>query len=219
MATLLDTRTETYQALEEAQKHNALINERYRRLQNAEADQFSAPTTERNETAYAVRASVLAPERPAVSETPLVEQTPQVTEYVRSRIETPVFTTEKFDVAERQETLASTYAPTPVAIATPVEIQAPAKAAAAMTEAQYSLSHMAKMVLAAFVAVVTVMLALICVNTQLIEQRATRIRSLEERRAELVTEYAELQRAIEIAKSEDTVRDYAQGQGMIQLGE
>ena len=42
MATLLEEmKTETMSAVEEAQRHNALIKERYRRLQDAEADQFA----------------------------------------------------------------------------------------------------------------------------------------------------------------------------------
>lgn len=217
MATLYENKIKTYNLVEEEQTHNALISERYRRLQNAEADQFSS-YEENNASEYTVRASVLTPERPSVTETPRTEQVPQVTEYVRARIDSPVFTTDKFNTVKEQETVAQVSTPTPVFMPTYTQAQAPVTETSVALEMQYSLSNMAKMVIAAFVAVVTVMLALICVNTQLIQQKTTRLEFLEQRKAELVTEYAELQREIEIAKSEEAVREYAQSQGMIQMG-
>ena len=194
-------------AEEEAQKqrHNALINERYRRLQDAEADQFASgtPTT--------VRASVLAPDAPVYTETPVFEQTPQVTEYVRERIESPVFTTEKFNGIS--EMAATVVAPAPVS-AMPVEIVMPTASVA--VEEQYSLSRMAKMVMAACAAVVVLMLTLICVNTHALNAQYTRIQNLEERRSELVEQHEFVQRRLENAKSEQTVREYALSQGMIE---
>ena len=99
MATLLEyERTETQTQTREAQLHNAGIKERYRRLAAAEERQFG----ESNVTDHTIRASVLAPESPVFTSpvaenVSAVEQMPTVTEYVRNRVESPVFTTEKFN--------------------------------------------------------------------------------------------------------------------------
>ena len=141
--------------------------------------------------------------------TPAVEQAPVVTEYVRTYAESPVFTTEKFGAVSEE---------TPVAVQMPVEMpaQAPVQAVAVSVEAQYSLSHMAKMVLATFLAVVTVMLAVICVNTHLINQKTLQLQTLEARNAELVEENTAIQNRIAKARSEEAIRDYAISQGMIE---
>lgn len=209
MATLLD---KSVTVEREAQLHNAQINERYRRLQNALADQFAESTQEvRDESAYAVRASVLTPEAPAVESTPVTEQTPQVTEFVRERVDAPVFTTEKFDF--------TTQAPTPVATQAPVELQYPMQAPVQNTsvakQVEYSLSRMAKVVMATFVALVVVMLTFICLNTHKLEFKRIKVKNLEEKRQELIERNEELQRRIEQAQSEDVIREYALSQGMI----
>lgn len=214
MATLLEhERTETLTQSREAQLHNAGINERYRRLRDAEERQFNESNVS-DYAEYNVRASVLAPERPAFTSpvaenVPVIEQTPTVTEYVRTPVESPVFTTEKFNGILEE---------TPVATVSPVEMptmQAPAVAVAMEQEAQYSLSRMAKTVLAAFVAVVVAMLAVICINTQIIQQKTLQLQALESQRAELLEENAEIQSRIAQAKSEETIREYAASQGMI----
>ena len=210
MATLLEyERTETQPQTQEAQLHNAGIKERYRRLAEAEERQFG----ESNATENAIRASVLAPERPAftspVTENiPSVEQMPTVTEYVRTRIESPAFTTEKFSGITEEA---------PVAVQAPVEMpaQAPVATVAVSQEAQYSLSRMAKVVMAAFATLVAVMLAVICINTQIISQKTLRLQALEEQRAELLEENAEIQSRIAQARSEEAIREYANSQGMI----
>lgn len=215
MATLMDKRIDYLTEDKQAQLHNAQIKERYRRLQSAEADQFDSETEMRSETEYTVRASVLAPERPAVADTPVTEQTPQVTEFVREKIDSPVFTTEKFDRAgaiEQERNYAPVVMPAPVEM--PVQAQAPA--AVVSTETQYSLSRMAKMVMAAFAAVVVLMLTLICVNTQILSRKSAELKDLERQRQELVEHNEEIQRRIEDAQSEETIREYAISNGMIQ---
>ena len=200
-------------AEQEAQKHNALIRERYKRLQDAEADQFSQSyTQETNAADYTVRASVLAPEKPSVSvnDTPIFEQTPQITEFVRERIDSPVFTTDKFNAVE--ETAMQTTAFAPVATQA-VQMQAPAAVA---VESQYSLTQFAKMVIAAFAAAVIVMLSLICVNTQFIRQKTMEYDALQMQSEQLQAEYAQLQARIEKATAEETIAEYALSQGMIQ---
>ena len=79
MATLELEREQVLSVEEQAQRHNAMINERYRRLRDAENNQFARETQD-------VRASVIAPEKPVfvapVAESPVVEQMPQITEFV-----------------------------------------------------------------------------------------------------------------------------------------
>lgn len=210
MATLEYERTQTLTQEREAELHNAGINERYRRLAEAEERQFG----ESNVTETTVRASVLAPERPVFTSpvtenVDTVEQMPTVTEYVRTRVEAPVFTTEKFSGIVEEA---------PVAMQAPVEMpaQAPVAVVAVSQEAQYSLSNMAKMVMAAFLAIVTVMLAVICINTHIINQKTLQLQALEAHRAELLEENAEIQNRIAQARSEEVIRAYANSQGMIE---
>ncbi len=190
---------------EEQIRHNAMIKERYRRLQNAEAEQFMEETYQENAN-FTVRASVLAPERPAstITDAPVFEQTPQVTEFVREYSNSPVFTTEKFNAV--QEVV-------PVAQENIVEMptQAPVQAVAVEQETQYSLSRLAKTVMAAFAAVVVLMFTLICVNTQIIQRKTMELNALETQQSELIEEYSELQSRIAQARSEETIRAYVQG--------
>ena len=214
MATLLENeRIQTPVVDRQAELHNAGIRERYRRLRDAEERQFAQTT--QNAAAYTVRASVIAPERPVytapVEEVPVVEQTPQVTEFVRERIDAPVFTTEKFNAIPEEMTA---FAP----VADFQTMQAPADFVARETAAEvsYSISPFAKRALAVFGAVVTVMLSVISVNSHLINQKNIKIRNLEQKRQELVEKNEEIQRRIENAKSEDVVREYLIEKGMIQ---
>ena len=180
MSTLTEIRMNTATAQSEAELHNAQIAERYKRLQDAESMQFSQTDAS-----------------PVVSATATIEkiaQEPQVGYFSVEKIDSPVFTTEKF---ERAETFtAPTQAQAPIAM----------QHTAVSTAEQYSLSHMAKVVMAAFAAVVVLMLTLICVNTQIINRQSVRIRNLEDRRAELVEQNQDIQERIEIAKAEETIR-------------
>lgn len=192
----------------EAREHNAKIRERYRRLQNAEASQFAEETV-------APRASMIAPEAPVyyspvVDNVATVEQAPQITEYVREEIASSVFTTEKFNtlpeigeqapVNAQMEEIAPTYV-------------APATVSATAAVAQYSLTAFAKIVMAAFAMVIIAMLSLIAVNSYSIKQKTIRLQNLEKQRQELVDQTEELQRRIDEARSEETIRAYAQEQG------
>ena len=216
MATLLENeQLQTTTQDRAAQLHNAGIQERYRRLRDAEERQFAQPT--QNASNYTVRASVLAPERPSfampVESVPAVEQVPQVTEYVRERIETPVFTTDKFQAVEEQATAFAPAAPMEM----PQIMQAPTMTAA--VEESYSLSAFAKRAMAIFGAVVTVMLSVIGINSHLINQKNIKIRNLEQKREELMEKNEEIQRRIENATDEQTIMDYILSEGMIPLGE
>ena len=70
--------------------------------------------------------------------------------------------------------------------------------------------------MAIFATVVVMMLTLICVNTQIIQRKSMQLRNLEQQREELVNRNEEIQRRIENAQSEETIREYALSQGMIQ---
>lgn len=193
MATLELEKTQTLSVEAQAQQHNAMIRERYRRLQDAEHNQFASETQD-------VHASVFTPESPAI------EQAPQVTEYVPARAEIPVFTTEKFTTAA-----ANTVQAPQQIMAKPVELYAPT----AVESAQYMLSGMAKAVLAVFTAVIVAMLTLICVNSYVIRQKTVRVQNLEQKKEQLTDMNEEIQRRLQAAESEETIAQYAQSQGMI----
>lgn len=220
MATLLEKEmVNTVAAEQEAQReHNAMIKERYRRLQNAETEQFAQNSETNSAERYQVRASVLTPEKPAyqapVVDAPLTAQTPQVTEFVRTRIETPVFTTEKFNAVQETAIMETAYQTAEKPMEMPVQVSAPTASVA--VEPQYSLNAFAKKVLAIFAAVVVTMLSVICVNTQIIQRQSIKLRNLEQKKEQLMEANEDLQRRIANAKSEETILDYAQSKGMIE---
>jgi len=190
---------------EEAQKHNAMINERYRRLQNAVADQFSEENTEEQRVTETAQADSKLQETPLYISPSNVafEQTPVVTEYV-SAAASAVFTTEKFEAVKGYEV--------------PVEISAPVKATETEVEAHYGLTPLAKIVMAVFTFVVIAMLSMICINTHIIRQKNVRIKNLEEKKEQLLEESEEIQRRIEAARSEESIRQYAEANGMVLAG-
>lgn len=201
----------------EAQQHNAQISERYRRLQNAVADQFTSQTY-----TAPVQASVSTLERTTyatpVQDTPVVEQAPQVTDYVSESIASSVFTAEKFNSVEiGNETAMSvaTVAPTYIA---PVVEQAPTTAVEVGTQSQYALTPLAKVVMAVFAVVVIGMTALIGVNSNIIEQKKVKIKNLEKQRQQLIEQHEDIQKRIEIAQSEETILEWAKEQGLVQAG-
>ena len=191
--------------LEEAQKHNALINERYRKLQNAVADQFSSEDTVQEE-----KATTVVEEKPLYI-SPLnvatVEQAPQVTEYVAPAA-SALFTTQKFEAVKAYE----------AANVAPVEFVEPVKAAEVAVEAHYSLTPLAKIVMAVFTFVIVAMLTMICVNTQIIRQKKIQLKNLEEKKDQLVEQSEEIQRRIEAAKSEEAILKYAEANGLLAPG-
>lgn len=206
-------------ATREAQEHNAQIAERYRKLQNAEAGQFAENTYTENRSAETVRASIIAPEAPVyapvTNHTPVVEQAPQVTEYVRAQVAAPIFTADKFETIEKAVT--QEIAPTFVAPTMSVEV-APVATTSIARQEQYALNTFAKVVMAVFTMIVVAMLTLICVNTHTINQKRIRLQNLEEKRQELVEQNEEIQRRIVEAKSDTAILEYAQSQGMVQIG-
>ena len=196
----------------EAQKHNAQIKERYARLLSAEADQLASETYVQTPV-QEVRASVLTPEapiaiNPVTAQTPVLEQVPQVTEFVREQVSASVFTTEKFERLQENN---------PVMNSATVEAIAPTYVApvfesAAMEVEQYALSSFAKKVLAGVGAAVLALVSVISVNTQIIGNKKAELRQLRTRQQELVNENKQVQEEIELATSEDTIRAWAEQQ-------
>ncbi len=210
MNTVLDkTAVNTAVRDQAAALHNAQIKERYERLRNVEADQFAQFE---QEVQAQPRASVLAPERPAPRTS---EQTPSVTEYTRREEDYAIFTPEALDRAmERTAPTAPVYAPPvqpmPVAVVEPT--------ATVETAAQYSLSALAKKVLVAFACVVVALLTVIAINSYVITQKRIRLEKLEQKRQQLEEKNGEIQKRIQQATNEDTIRAFIQENGMMQIG-
>ena len=199
MESVLEKTTTQFSSAElEAQRHNAMINERYRQLQSAEADQFAEVNTfeQMNEN---TETSVYT----SVEDSAALEQAPQVTEYVQTRSSSALFTTEKFDRMQGFEN----------ANAAPTAVSAPVTAARVKSVAQYSLTPFAKIVMAIFTFVIVAMITLICVNTHIINQKNIKLKNLEKKKEQLMEQSEELQRRIDEARSEEAIRAYAEAQG------
>ena len=197
----------------EAQRHNAQIRERYRKLQNAEADQFASEKAVET-TATPVKEEVTATEyaySAPVMDTPAMEQTPEVVDFVREEVRSSVFTADKFQTTPiaQEETISA-------ALATPVIEVAPVQAVA--MEEKYALSALAKIVMAVFTLVVIAMMALIGVNSQIISNQRMKLQNLEEKRERLMEQHNEIQSRIAAAQSEETIRQWAESQGLAQAG-
>lgn len=191
--------TQVVNAELEAQQHNAQISERYRMLQSAEADQFASETMA-SAPVYA------AP----VSETPVMEQTPAVTDYVREGVSASVFTSEKFD---RMQGFGVENA-----YAAPAIEQAPIMEMATEAVEHYALTPLAKIVMAVFTVIVVAMIALIGVNSSILNKKQIKLKNLEQKRDQLVERHDEIQSRIEIAQSEESILAWAESQGMVQVG-
>ena len=205
MATLLNTQkmnSATAPNLEdrEAELHNAQIRERYRLLKDAEERQF-AESFEREQT---VRASVIAPERPATVETPSAPPA-----FAHERVESPLFTTETLDRAIRNNAPAA-----PMTPYAPVEIQ-PTSVEAVAEETVFGLSSFAKTIAAVFCAVIVTMLTMICINTQIINEKAAKLAELEKQQRTLIQRSAKLQDQLEEATSDETIEEFALKYGLV----
>ncbi len=197
MGLLLEERTMENTIVDlEAQKHNEMINERYRRLFSAEEIQFA----ESEATAVQSYAPVSTHEAPVEDFAPTVEQVPTVTEYARTT--SPVFTTEKFARIEENQSQ--------IVVSAPVSTVS----AKAVSEIAYTLSPLAKIVMAVFTAVVVAMITLICINTHAINTKTVRLKNLEKQKEELMERNEDIQRRIDEARSEQAIRAYAESQGV-----
>lgn len=198
---LLQERTiETYDA-GLAEQHNAMIKERYRKLQNAEADQFAKDsyTNDNAQPAFFVEENVSA----------VVEQQEQNS----ARSTAPIFTAEKFDRMQgfTQESAYTQTMATPVTTVKPVSVAA--------VEERYGLTPLAKILMAVFTLIIVAMISLISVNTQIIQQKKIKIQNLEQKKERLMEQNEEIQRRIQEAQSDDAIRQYAESKGMVQLAQ
>lgn len=195
----------------ELERHNAQIQERYRRILEAEEVQFDTPVQESTQTQASISAPVTEPTytAPIVNNTPVMEQTPVVSEYI-SPIENPVFTTQKY------ENLEANYTPVikPTQEIAPIQVNGQASVESAVEERGF-LTGKAKMLIGAVCATFVLMFSLVCVNTQIINQKARQIKNLEKTRQELVEKNDALQARIQNAQSEESIREYALSHGMI----
>ena len=189
---------------EKAQKHNESINENFLKIKNLVHAQFE------EDEVQAVAAETVV--EPVVEEVPLyispssvakLEQAPHVTEYA-SPMAAALFTTQKYEMARENMEVHTA----------PVEYTAPVQATKHVAEASYALTPFAKVVMAAFTCVVVGMIALIGMNTQIIRQKKLRLQNLEEKKQQLVEQSQDIQRRIEAAQSEETIRQYALENGM-----
>ncbi len=197
METVLEKQTMIENA--EKEKHNAMINERYRRLLDAVEDQMSAPV----ETG-----SVYAPAY--VSETPTVEQEPTVTEYAPSAVASSVFTAEKF------ERLGGITQQNTQAVSIPVAAQPRTiTKIETATAARYSLTPLAKIAMAVFTLVVVAMLTLIGINSQILRRKSIRLKNLEQKKEQLLEQKDELQRRIQELQTEENIIERATAEGLL----
>ena len=199
----------------EAQRHNAQIRERYRLLQSAEADQFA-----QEQYSAPVQEQVVIDSTPSftpsiIGETPVMEQVPFVKDFVRERLVTDVFTSEKFEQTTIDPGVVTVVEP----VVVPVMEQTPVATTSESTEvaAHYSLSTFAKVIMAIFAAVVIALLSLIAYNSQVLNQKRIHIKNLEQKREQLLEQQEELQARIALAESEESILQWAQSQGMVQL--
>jgi outer membrane murein-binding lipoprotein Lpp len=197
---MLRERTELQKTeFEKAQKHNELINENFLKIKNLVHAQFDEDEVQ----------DVAETVEEVVEETPLyispasvtnLEQAPIVTEY-SSPMATAVFTAQKYEIAKENTQ--------------PVEYTAPVQATQRAVEVSYALTPLAKVIMAAFTFVVVAMLALICMNTQIIRQKSIRIQNLEEKKQQLLNQVDEIESRIAAAQSEETILQYALENGIV----
>ena len=186
------TTMETYNA-GLAEQHNAMIRERYRKLQSAEADQFAeVSSTNDAQPAY------------SAYEAPVSNNEAESS----MRATASIFSAEKFDRLQgfQQE---SAYMPTRTA---PAMVVRPVAA----VEEHYGLTPLAKILMAVFTLIIVAMISLVCVNTQIIQQKKIKIRNLEQKKEQLLEQNEEIQRRIQEAQSDETIRQYAMSQGKVQ---
>ncbi len=170
----------------EKERHNAMINERYRQLFDAIEDQFSA-------TVDRTYAPTYTPQAPVLEETPIAEQTPLVREYTM-QVERPAEGTQ---------------------VAQPVQQTKAIVKSAPRAVAQYSLTPFAKAAMAVFTLLVVAMLVLIGINSQIMQRQSVRLKNLQEQRQELVAENEEVRRSIEELQSEASIIQRAIEAGLL----
>lgn len=227
MTTLWETQTLDDLQAEEARKHNAMIRERYRLLQNAEEAQLEKTFAEAEQQKRAEQfTSPAAPVEPVVPAMPEAPAAPVVKTQERAvpltAQQKDLFTADTFRrvVSGAAEAQAAVQTPVQAPAFRPVYVPGEAKEQVKAVEMSaekalesYSLTNAAKAVIAAVAAFVVLLIALIGVNTRILNAKGAELTMLEEKKAELVEQSRELANRIEKATSEETIAAWAQANG------
>lgn len=227
MTTLWETQTLDDLQAEEARKHNAMIRERYRLLQNAEEAQlektFAEAEQQKRAEQFTAPAAPVEPVVPAVPEAPAapVVKTQEKAVPLTAQ-QKDLFTADTFRrvVSGAAEAQAAVQTPVQAPAFRPVYVPGEAKEQVKAVEKSaekalesYSLTNAAKAVIAAVAAFVVLLIALIGVNTRILNAKGAELTMLEEKKAELVEQSRELANRIEKATSEETIAAWAQANG------
>ena len=227
MTTLWETQTLDDLQAEEARKHNAMIRERYRLLQNAEEAQlektFAEAEQQKRAEQFNAPAAPVAPVVPAMPEAPAapVVKTQERAVPLTAQ-QKDLFTADTFRrvVSGAAEAQAAVQTPVQAPAFRPVYVPGEAKEQVKAVEKSaekalesYSLTNAAKAVIAAVAAFVVLLIALIGVNTRILNAKGAELTMLEEKKAELVEQSRELANRIEKATSEETIAAWAQANG------
>lgn len=227
MTTLWETQTLDDLQAEEARKHNAMIRERYRLLQNAEDAQLEKTFAEAEQQKRAEQFNApAAPVEPVVPAVPEAPAAPVVKTQERAvpltAQQKDLFTADTFRrvVSGAAEAQAAVQTPVQAPAFRPVYVPGEAKEQVKAVEKSaekalesYSLTNAAKAVIAAVAAFVVLLIALIGVNTRILNAKGAELTMLEEKKAELVEQSRELANRIEKATSEETIAAWAQANG------
>ena len=227
MTTLWETQTLDDLQAEEARKHNAMIRERYRLLQNAEEAQlektFAEAEQQKRAEQFTAPAAPVAPVVPAMPEAPAApvvktqERAVPLTAQQKDLFTADTFRRVVSGAAEAQAAVqtpvqAPAFRPVYVPDEAKEQVKAVEKSAEKALES-YSLTNAAKAVIAAVAAFVVLLIALIGVNTRILNAKGAELTMLEEKKAELVEQSRELANRIEKATSEETIAAWAQANG------
>ena len=227
MTTLWETQTLDDLQAEEARKHNAMIRERYRLLQNADEAQLEKTFAEAEQQKRAEQFTApAAPVEPVVPAMPEAPAAPVVKTQERAvpltAQQKDLFTADTFRrvVSGAAEAQAAVQAPVQAPAFRPVYVPGEAKEQVKAVEKSaekalesYSLTNAAKAVIAAVAAFVVLLIALIGVNTRILNAKGAELTMLEEKKAELVEQSRELANRIEKATSEEPIAAWAQANG------
>ena len=175
-----------------AELHNSQISENYRLLKDAVERQIATFDFDTNP-----RASVITPERP-------IERESEVRERASS-----LFTADTLDRAIRNNTPEITHEP--------VHYTETRNDAVESVDAEnvFGLSAFAKAVAAVFCAVIVTMLTMISINTQIINEKASKLAELERQQRTLIQRSVKLKNQIEDATSDETIEEFVKQFGTV----
>lgn len=198
MATAVETKVVQDEALREAERHNALIKQRYELLKSASEDQINESVSSVDQNVTRAYSATLTPERPVY--------TPTAPTYTHTRVDSPIFTPETLD-----KTIGAT-----ATMVSPVEVAAPqAVETPATVQATFSLTRFAFAAMAAVVMVVALMLAAIGALSNISMQNSIKIRQLEDRKADLQAQISEVEEQIADVRSEEYIKAWAKENGFV----